>query len=117
MIGGVVINGTEPLQVLIRARGPELTDLGVSDALSDPVIELFDERGILIAGNDDWVRPDANEAAIEAIGDDAKPKYVRESAVVIALKPGAYTFHVSGYKNPITGEVATGVGIVELFVL
>jgi hypothetical protein len=42
MIGGFVIEGTEPKTVIVRAIGPELTQFGVTNVLADPTLELHD---------------------------------------------------------------------------
>src|SRR4030095_5120972 len=38
MIGGFIIQGTEPKSVIIRAIGPELAQYGVPDVLADPTL-------------------------------------------------------------------------------
>jgi hypothetical protein len=53
MIGGFIIV-TQATRVIIRAIGPSLTPLGVSDALANPQLELHDISGALIGQNDDW---------------------------------------------------------------
>ena len=40
MIGGFIVQGTEPKRVIIRAIGPELTQYGVSNAMGNPTLEL-----------------------------------------------------------------------------
>ena len=54
MIGGFIIQGTEPKTVIMRAIGPELTQHGVPNALADPTLELHDGTGALIASNYNW---------------------------------------------------------------
>ena len=54
MIGGFIVQGTEPKRVIIRAIGPELTQYGVPNVLADPTLELHDSTGALIASNDNW---------------------------------------------------------------
>jgi hypothetical protein len=39
MIGGFIVQGTEPKRVIIRAIGPELTQYGVPDPLANPTLE------------------------------------------------------------------------------
>jgi hypothetical protein len=56
MIGGFIVQGTQPKRVILRAIGPELTQHGVPDALANPTLELHDETGALIASNDNWVQ-------------------------------------------------------------
>ena len=104
LIGGFIINGTDPKTVILRAVGPSLTDFGVADALADPVLELRAIDGSVIASNDNWT---SDRAAIEATG--LQPGNDLESAIVATLDPGAYTAIVTG-KNG-----TTGVGLVEAY--
>ena len=53
-IGGFVINGNVAKKVLIRGLGPSLTRAGVAGAMTDPVLKLFNSRGILLSTNDNW---------------------------------------------------------------
>ncbi len=109
LIGGFVIRGTQPVQVLVRAQGASLAAFGVTGQLADPVLELY--RGsTLVQTNDDWRMPaqgGATATAITATG--MAPAADSESAMLVTLEPGAYTTIVRG-KNG-----ATGVAIVEAF--
>ncbi len=58
MIGGMIVVGTGPQKVIVRAIGPSLGSAGVAGALQDPTLELHDSDGALIASNDNW-RDDA----------------------------------------------------------
>ena len=41
--------------VIIRAIGPELTQFGITDALANPKLELYNRQpAVLIASNDNW---------------------------------------------------------------
>jgi hypothetical protein len=40
MIGGFILQGTEPKRLIIRAIGPELSQYGVPNALANPTLEL-----------------------------------------------------------------------------
>ena len=44
MIGGFIVQGTEPKRVIVRAIGPELTQYGVPNALANPTLELHNGR-------------------------------------------------------------------------
>lgn len=105
LIGGFIVQGSGTQQVVIRARGPSLTQAGVPGALPNPQLQIFQGQTV-IASNDDW-QTNANAAAISASG--FAPSQVAEAAVLITLGPGAYTAIVSGVGG------ATGVGIVEVF--
>ncbi len=54
LIGGVIAVGVAPQRVIVRAIGPDLSASGVAGALPDPVLELHDSNGVLIAVNDNW---------------------------------------------------------------
>ena len=45
MIGGFIIQGTSPLTVVVRARGPSLASQGVTGALQNPILQLVPSRG------------------------------------------------------------------------
>jgi hypothetical protein len=106
MIGGFIFgNGTASEKVIIRAIGPSLT--GVANVLADPTLELHDHYGTLLMSNDNW-QDDASQASqIRATG--IPPQNDFESAMVIALPPGAFTAIVAG-KNG-----STGVALVEVY--
>ncbi|MGH8092375.1 MAG: hypothetical protein ACREIF_02725 [Chthoniobacterales bacterium] len=103
MIGGFIVTGTEAQAVIVRGIGPSL---GVSGALSDPVIELHDSSGELVATNDNW-RDDPNQQKV--VDNGLAPDNDAESALWETLDPGAYTVILSG-KNG-----GTGVGLVEVY--
>jgi hypothetical protein len=87
----------------VRAIGPST---GVAGALQDPVLELHDENGGLIATNDNW-QDDASAADIQS--SQLAPADPRESAMIRRLNPGKYTAVVRG------ANATTGVGLVEVY--
>ena len=107
MIGGFVIDGTEPKTVAITAKGPSLAQYGISNPISDPSISLMRGQDT-IAQNDDVVALPTQNRDILAQG-GVLPGDLYESALLIALEPGAYTVVL---KND--GPTA-GVGIVEVY--
>ena len=46
MIGGIIVVGTGPQKVIVRAIGPSLGSAGVAGALQDPTLELHDSNGL-----------------------------------------------------------------------
>jgi hypothetical protein len=104
LIGGFIIAGSSK-RVIIRAIGPSLTNLGVSDALVDPVLELHGPGAFATLTNDNW--RETQESEIQATG--IPPGSDLESAIVATLPAGAYTAIVQGKDG------ATGVGLVEAY--
>ncbi len=105
LIGGLIIGGTQPKTVVIRARGPSLIPLGVPNALLNPVLQLF-SGPTQIDANDNW-QEHPNQATLNASG--FAPSNAFESAIYTTLNPGAYTGIVTGAGG------TTGVGIIEVF--
>jgi FtsP/CotA-like multicopper oxidase with cupredoxin domain len=106
LIAGFIITGTEPKRVVLRAIGPWLSATGVSGALADPVLHLFNASRLEIASNDDWqTDPGASEIQNAGLG----PVMSSESALVQSLAPGSYTLMVSGKS------ASTGIGLVEAY--
>jgi hypothetical protein len=99
LIGGFIVGGDAPREIIVRAIGPSLAASGVAGALGDPAIELY--RGAdLIAQNDEWVDGPPRES-IKWTG--VAPARDLESAVLARLEPGSYTAVVRGVDG------ATGV--------
>ena len=108
LIGGFVISGSQPKQVIIRAIGPSLAAFGVAGVLANPTLELHNAGGALMANNDDW-QTGGQWSQISASG--YAPSDPHESAIVATLQPGSYTAIVRGVNN------TTGVALVEAFEL
>lgn len=111
LIGGFIVQGSEPATVILRAIGPSLSEVGLTGELVDPTITVFDSNQRQIATNDDWfTAPDA--ATIASFNLD--PHNSRESAVYLTLQPGAYTAIVESFTDARTPP-STGVGLIELY--
>jgi len=109
LINGFIITGTDPKTVILRALGPSLGGSGVSGALADPVLSLYNSSGTLIATNDDW-QMDPGSTFIEQYG--LAPGNPAESATLRTnLAPGAYTMVVTG-KN-----ITQGTALAEVYEL
>src|SRR5205807_8008022 len=54
LIGGFIVKGTQSKTLILRAIGPSLSASGVTGVLDDPVLEVHDSGGNIIASNDDW---------------------------------------------------------------
>jgi hypothetical protein len=106
-IGGFIITGSAPKQVLLRGIGPSLANSGVPDPLADPVLELHGPSGFTTIINNNWRDDPAQAALIQATG--LAPTNDLESAILVMLNPGAYTGIVKGNNN------TTGVALVEVY--
>jgi hypothetical protein len=101
LFGGFTLSGTQSKTVIIRAVGPGLTPLGVSGALADPTMELFQGTNV-IASNDDWSGTQASSLTAEA-GGFSLPASSKDSVLVKTLAPGGYTVQIKG--KGAAGEV------------
>jgi uncharacterized protein (DUF1800 family) len=111
LISGIVVGQGGPRKVLLRAAGPSLVPLGVTGALSDPAMTLFNGSGTPIGNNDNWGSGDAAamSAAFSQAGAFAFPAGSKDAALVVDLQPGSYTVHVAGVGN------TTGVALLEAY--
>ena len=109
LIAGFVVGGAGPIgtSVLIRALGPSLAPFGVANPLPDPLLELHDASGALLATNNDW--KESQEAAIT--NTQLAPKDTHESAILTSLKGGAYTAVVRSANG------SPGTAVVEVYSL
>jgi hypothetical protein len=105
MIGGFIIAGDVPKNIILRAIGPSLARFGVSDVMADPTLRLYDSTGALIASNDNW-RSDQSQV-IQDTG--LAPPDDREAALVTTLSSGAYTAVVNDASN------SPGVALFEFY--
>ncbi len=109
LIAGFFLGGTGTQRVLIRAAGPTLAALGVTGALADPKLEVFDGAA-RIAENDTWNA--ALAPVFSAAGAFPFDAGSRDAALVLTLAAGrAYTAQVAGVNN------ATGEALVEVYAL
>ena len=94
LVAGLVIGGSEPKDILIRAVRPTLGAAGVKDALPHPRLELYGPNGQLLASNDQWSA--SLQETFAQVGASAFPANSLDAALRITLPPGNYTTQVSG---------------------
>lgn len=110
LIGGFILGagtGGGSSRVVVRAIGPSLNSKGVANPLPNPILELHDSTGAIVASNDDWKQ--TQQVDLEATG--LAPTNDAESAILTSLPPGGYTAVVRGGNN------GTGIAVVEVYAL
>jgi len=105
LICGFVVAGPDSKKIIVRALGPSLAAYGVSGALADPIVELHDHTGAIIASNNNW--KDTQQSQVAAA--NLAPNDDRDSALVITLAPGAYTAIAHGVSG------TSGVVLLEIY--
>jgi hypothetical protein len=100
--------------VLVRGSGPALGKLGVTGALADPLLQLYQisESGTptLIGSNAGWNADAQIAAAAGSVGAFSwGNSATADSAILITLPPGSYTAEISGASGD------TGVSLVEVY--
>ncbi len=104
IIGGLIVLGADPQDVIIRAIGPSLPLAG---KLVNPILELHDGNGAMLASNDNW----RSDQEAEIIASNLAPSNDFESAIVSTLAPAAYTAIVRGVSE------TTGIALVVAYSL
>jgi hypothetical protein len=111
LIPGLVVDGTAPKRLLIRAVGPELTRFNVAGVLADPELQVINADDEIVAANDNW--GDDNTEVTTAATTAAKAFRLatggRDAALVATLPPGSYTVVVRGVGD------TSGVALVEIY--
>lgn len=111
IISGFVLSGTGSQTVLIRAVGPALTKVGVSDVLASPHLKLYKSTSSgPISEVDGWDGSASVTNAAVRLG--ALPSLTAGSADVAflaTLSAGAYSFHVSD------NGTAGGYALAEIY--
>lgn len=128
-VGGLIISGTAPKQVLLRGFGPTLTSFGVTGASANPVLDLYwdddsnpNTSAILVLSNDNWgTAVGSCPAPVVACGTaqdttntgmsadsyaPTNPNRGLDAALLVTLPPGAYTANLRGVSN------GTGIGLI-----
>ena len=103
LVGRFVVQGSGSKNVVFRALGPSLQ---VNGRLQNPVLDLYDQNGKLIASNDNWAT-DVNVGQLQAYG--LAPSNPNEAALARRLPIGSYTVVERGANN------TTGIGQLEMF--
>jgi hypothetical protein len=123
LIGGFVVVGNSPKKVLVRGIGPSLAAYGVTGALADPVLAIYNAAGTVVAMNDDWGTPQAAmtgqtpataatlSAAAAEVGAFALTLGSKDSTLIVIFAPGTYSGVVSGANG------ASGNALVEVYEL
>jgi hypothetical protein len=116
MIGGFIVQGTQSKRVIVRGIGPELgaPPYNIPDALANPILELHNGTGDLIASNDNWQHTIiggiiTTGQAHDITNSGYAPTDPSESAIIAELPAGNYTAILRGVNN------TTGVALVEVY--
>jgi hypothetical protein len=111
---GFVVTGARPKSLLIRGVGPTLSSYGVTGALADPTLAVFDVAGRQLFANDNWNDSAAAveiRAAAQRTGGFALAEGSKDAAVLVSLDPGVYSVQVAANGS------GSGVSLVEVYEL
>jgi len=122
LVSGFVVTGNSAKKVLIRGVGPTLqSSFGLTGTLADPMLQVYNSSGTLVAQNDNWGTPltvgstqaaaSASDlaAASSAVGAFPLVSASKDAALLTTLAPGSYTVQASGVGT------ATGVALIEVY--
>ncbi|MFA5262922.1 MAG: hypothetical protein WC378_03790, partial [Opitutaceae bacterium] len=138
MIAGLNVEGIagQTKRIIVRVKGPSLSQQGITTAMNDPMLELHALDGSLLLTNDDWT---SGAQVVNGVGDDFQPTATyyheteisntgfaptnrREPAIMVDLLPGIYTVVVKPFErldsDPALSQPAEpGVVLVEVYEL
>lgn len=105
LIVGFVVGGSRPLDLLIRAIGPGLSDFGISNPMVNPTISLFSGSSTIITV-DNWSGDDGR-----ALGAFPLEPGSKDSVISVRLDPGVYSAHITSASS----HDESGVLLLELY--
>ncbi len=108
LITGFVISGG-PAQVLVRGSGPALVPYGVTDVIPQPVLQVYDSTGKLVATNTGWstnINSAQVAAAATAVGAFPFASGSADSALLLTLPAGAYSVEISDATGVVGNSLA-----------
>jgi hypothetical protein len=116
LIEGFIVQGPagSTKKILVRAIGPSLIPFGITDALTNPTLEIHDGSGAKVATNNDWKVTQnggliSGDQSAEISASGLAPGNDLESAIIANLAPGSYTAVVRGFES------GTGTGVVDAY--
>ncbi len=113
LIAGFVIEGSQPVTLLLRGVGPTLANapFNVPGILAQPQIDLFNAANVDIQTNAGWNDSPTLASAFGATGAFAFAPGSADAAMLATLPPGSYTLQLSGRSG------STGIGLVEVYLV
>jgi hypothetical protein len=117
LIEGFIVQGPagSAKKIIVRAIGPSLVPLGITDALANPTLEIHDaSNATVVATNDNWKTTQVGglvtaDQSAEISSSGVAPGNDLESAIIANLAPGSYTAVVRGAGNSV------GTGVVDAY--
>jgi hypothetical protein len=118
LIEGFIVQGPagSTKKILVRAIGPSLVPFGITDAVANPTLDIFDvnNNNTKIASNDNWKTTQVggiitSDQVAEINASKLAPGNDAESAIIANLAPGSYTAVVRGAGN------SEGTAVVDAY--
>jgi hypothetical protein len=107
LIAGFNVSGTTPKDILIRGLGPRLVQAGVTGALVDLKLQIFDSTGKALTSNDRWstnLKSSFTQVGALPLQDNSA-----DAALRLKLPPGSYSAQITGVSQP------RGVSLIEVY--
>lgn len=95
IIAGFVVTGSGTQDILLRAVGPGLSDLGVTNGLANPNLHVFNSAGAKIHHATSWGGDSALSQQFVRLGAFPLNPTSADAALLLTLTPGRYTVHVT----------------------
>jgi hypothetical protein len=97
--------------MLLRGIGPGLRQFGLTGALADPQLRLFNSAGVQTDENDDWGGGAVLASAFEGVGAFPLPTSPKDAALFLPLASG----WLGSYTAQVTSAAGTGTALVEAY--
>ncbi|MCX6954470.1 MAG: hypothetical protein NTV51_20140 [Verrucomicrobia bacterium] len=111
LIPGIVVQGTSPRTLIVRAIGPGLSAFGLpaNAVLTDPTLSVHNAAGATLDSNNNWTLDDPatlSAAFLAAGAFPLKTANAADAALVTSVNPGNYTLQAG--SSPTAGLLPGG---------
>jgi hypothetical protein len=96
LIAGFSLRGSGTKPVLVRGIGPALTGFGVLGTLANPILQVLNEAGSVVAENDDWGGAALIANLAGAVGAFTFAPDSRDAALLATVGAASFTAQVRG---------------------
>jgi hypothetical protein len=110
LIVGFALLGDGSKRILLRGIGPGLTQFGVTGALADPQLRVFNSAGVQMVMNDDWGGGVSLSGVFAEVGAFPLTASLKDAALFLPL-----TSSWLGYTAQVTSDAGTGTALVEAY--
>jgi len=109
LVSGFIIGGSTSKPMLLRGVGPGLSAFGLTGTLTNPMLQLYNSAGQIMATNVGWGGSASLATLFTQVGAFALAPTSADAVISSTLSPGVYTIQLSGANG------GSGRALIEIY--